>query len=96
VSASTGSVWQSNVAYSMLTGNRLSSSSCPAPVSTSANLLGVSPSLLAASLSTTTAASFAIGASSPAAHAGTGTSYAPFDFNYKTRPDPPSIGAFEP
>ncbi len=97
VTASTGSVWQNNIAYSILSGNRLSgSNNCPAAVSATANRLGVSPALAAASLSATTAAAFAIGASSPAAHAGTGASYAPFDFNYEKRPNPPSIGAFEP
>ncbi len=42
------------------------------------------------------AQAFGIGASSPAAHAGTAQSYAPFDFVYTVRPNPPSIGAFEP
>jgi hypothetical protein len=39
---------------------------------------------------------FRISPSSPAAHAGTGEDFAPFDFAYTTRPNPPSIGAFEP
>lgn len=96
VSVTTGSVWLHNLAFSMLTGNRLSLSTCPAPVSGATNLLGVNPALQAASLAATTAQAFAIGASSPAAHAGTAASHAPFDFNYTRRPDPPSIGAFEP
>ena len=32
----------------------------------------------------------------PAAHAGTSTDAATFDYAYVVRPDPPSIGAFEP
>jgi hypothetical protein len=89
-------VWRNNIAFSMLTGDRLSSSTCPVPISGTANRLGVNPTLTAASLSATTAQAFGVGASSPAAHAGTGTSYAPFDFTYTLRPNPPSIGAFEP
>jgi Right handed beta helix region len=96
VEVTTGSVWEGNIAFSMLTGDRLSESSCPAPVSATANKLGVNPGLAAPAPSATTAQAFAIGASSPAAHAGTGASYAPFDFAYTKRPDPPSIGAFEP
>jgi serralysin len=96
VMVTTGSVWQNNIAFSMLTGNRDSYSSCPAQVSATANKLGINPMLTAASMAATSAASFGIDASSPAAHAGTGTSYAAYDFNYKKRPNPPSIGAFEP
>jgi hypothetical protein len=96
VAVTTGSVWEGNLAYSMLPGNRLSYSSCPAPISATANTLGVNPALAAPSLTATTAQAFSIGAGSPAAHAGSATSYAPFDFTYTKRPDPPSIGAFEP
>jgi len=96
VVVNTGSVWKNNLAFSMLSGNRLSNSSCPAPVSATANLLGTNPALTAPSQTATTADAFGIGASSPAAHAGTGASYAPFDFTYAARPNPPSIGAFEP
>jgi hypothetical protein len=96
VVVSTGSVWQNNLAFSMLSGNRLTSSSCSAPIPTTSNLLGMDPALIAASLSATTPQAFRISASSPAAHAGTGVDFAPFDFAYTTRPNPPSIGAFEP
>ncbi len=71
VAVTTGSVWQGNVAYSMLTGNRLSYSSCPAPISATANMLGVDPALAAPSMTATSAQAFRLGASSPAAHAGT-------------------------
>jgi hypothetical protein len=96
VVVSTGSVWQNNIGFSMLSGARISSSTCAAPIPTSTNMLGTNPELMAPSLSATTAGVFAIGPSSPAAHAGTGADYAPFDFNYTKRPNPPSIGAFEP
>jgi hypothetical protein len=96
VVVSTGSIWQNNLAFSMLTGDRLTNSTCSAPIPTTTNVLGVDPKLSAPSLSATTAAAFAIAASSPAAHAGTGVDFAPFDFTYRVRPNPPSIGAFEP
>jgi serralysin len=92
----TGSVWKNNIAFSMLSGNRLTNSNCPTPVSPTANMLGTDPKLTAASMTATTAQAFGIGASSPAAHAGAAASYAPFDFTYAVRPNPPSIGAFEP
>jgi hypothetical protein len=50
----------------------------------------------APSLSATTAQAFRIGASSLAAHAGTGVNFAAFDFAYTPSPTPPSIRAFEP
>jgi hypothetical protein len=96
VAVTTGSVWQGNIAFSLLPGNRLSESTCPAQVSGSANQLGVDPGLDAPALSATNAQAFGIGGSSHAAHAGSATSYAPFDFAYRKRPSPPSAGAFEP
>jgi hypothetical protein len=95
VVVSTGSTWENNIAFSMLSGDRLTNSSCPAPISGTTNMLGVNPTLTAPALSATTAAAFGIGATSPAVHAGTGTNFAPFDFVYRVRPNPPSIGAFE-
>jgi hypothetical protein len=96
VAVTTGSVWEGNIAFSMLSGDRLTASSCPTPISSTANMLGTDPKLDAPALMATVAQVFAIGASSPAAHAGNATSYAPFDFTYRARPNPPSIGAFEP
>jgi hypothetical protein len=96
VLVSTGSTWEKNIAMSVLSGNRLTDDSCSTPISTSANLLGVDPALTAPSLSATNAQAFRIAASSPAAGAGTSASFPPFDFAYVPRPNPPSIGAFEP
>jgi hypothetical protein len=96
VVVNTGSVWRKNIAFSMLSGSRLAASTCPAPISTTVNLLGDNPALAAPSLSATTADPFRIGASSPAVHAGTSADMASFDFAYVTRSMPPSIGAFEP
>ena len=56
VPVTTGSVWEDNIAFSMLTGNRLTYGSCPAPISATANMLGVDPALSAPSLSATTRA----------------------------------------
>jgi hypothetical protein len=58
--------------------------------------MGTNPELAAQTAAVPTVQDFAIGAGSPATHAGTGTDFAPFDYAYVTRPDPPSIGAFEP
>ncbi len=98
-----GSTWAKNLVYSMKSGAPLSSSNCittPASYSTippGSNLFGENPGLAAeTSPSTLTVQDFTIGASDPGAHAGTGTDSAPFDYAYVTRPDPPSIGAFEP
>jgi hypothetical protein len=92
----TGSVWQGNIAFSVLPGSRLSRSACPAPVSSTANQLGIDPGMGAPALSATSAEAFGIGSSSRAAHAGTAGNAAPFDFEYRKRPNPPSVGAFEP
>ncbi len=91
-----GATWAGNLAFSMRSGNRLTNTNCANPISPAANLLGTDPALAAPSMSALTAQAFAITASSPAAHAGSAQSYAPFDFAYRKRPDPPSIGAFEP
>jgi hypothetical protein len=97
-----GSVWANNVAYSMKSGAPLSSSNCittPSNYSTipvGSNLMGANPDLAAETAAAPTVQDFAIGAGSPAARAGTSTDFAPFDYAYVTRPDPPSIGAFEP
>jgi hypothetical protein len=87
----------------MKSGAPLSSSNCittPANYSTipaGSNLMGVNPDLAAeTSPAPPTVKDFTIGASSPATHAGTSTDSAPFDYAYVMRPDPPSIGAFEP
>jgi hypothetical protein len=88
---------------SLKSGAPLSSSNCittPSSYTTipvGSNLMGVSPGLAAQSASPPlTVQDFTIGASSPAAHAGTSADFAPFDYAYVTRPVPPSIGAFEP
>ena len=91
VAVTTGSVWEGNIAFSMLTGNRLSNSSCPAPISPTTNKLGVNPALTAPALSATTAQSFGIAASSPAAHAGSATSYAPVRLRLPARATRPSV-----
>jgi hypothetical protein len=98
-----GSVWANNVVYTLKSGAPLSSSNCittPSNYSTipaGSNLMAVDPGLSAESAPPPlTAQDFTIAASSPATHAGTGTSFAPFDYAYVSRPNPPSIGAFEP
>jgi hypothetical protein len=98
-----GSVWANNLVDSLKSGAPLSSSNCIttpssyATIPTGSNLMGVDPGLAAETSSTAlTVADFTLGASSPAAHAGTSTDFAPFDYAYVTRPDPPSIGALEP
>jgi serralysin len=98
-----GSVWDNNLVYSMKTGAPLTSSNCITTPSnyttipTGSNLLGVNPMLTAQTASPPLSiAGFTIGATNPAAHAGTSTSFAPFDYAYVVRPQPPSIGAFEP
>jgi hypothetical protein len=96
VAVTSGSVWEGNIGFSLLPGNRLTQSSCPAPVSSTKNQLGVDPGLAAPSVSATSALAFAISPSSHAAHAGSAASYAPFDYVYKKRQTPPSVGAFEP
>jgi hypothetical protein len=96
VTVGPGSTWAGNIALSMLPGNRLTNDSCAMAIPASSNELGVDPALAAPSMTATSAQAFRIGAASPAAHAGTGASYPAFDFAYAPRPDPPSIGAFEP
>jgi serralysin len=98
-----GSVWANNLVYSMKSGAPLSSSNCittPTSYSTipaGSNVMGVDPDLAAETgAAALTVQDFTIAASSAAAHAGTSTDVAPFDYAYVTRPDPPSIGAFEP
>ncbi len=97
-----GSVWANNLVYTMKSGAPLSSSDCittPANYSTipaGSNLMGVNPDLAAETSSAPTVQDFTIGASGAATHAGTSTDSAPFDSAYVVRPDPPSIGAFEP
>src|SRR5580704_7156149 len=98
-----GSVWANNLVYSMKSGAPLSSSNCittPANYSTipaGSNLMGVDPGLAAETApAPPTVQDFTIGATGPATHTGTSTDSAPFDYAYVARPDPPSIGAFEP
>jgi hypothetical protein len=98
-----GSVWANNLVYTMKTGAPLSSSNCITTTSSyttipvGSNLMGVDPGLAAQTSSTAlTVQEFTIAAGNPAAHAGTSTDFAPFDYAYVTRPTPPSIGAFEP
>ncbi|HEY1696889.1 MAG TPA: right-handed parallel beta-helix repeat-containing protein [Polyangiaceae bacterium] len=98
-----GSTWENNLVVTRKTGAPLSSTNClttPSsytPLPTGSNLLGVDPGLAAETATGALVVSdFTIGASSPAAHAGTSASVAPFDYAYVTRPKPPSIGAFEP
>jgi hypothetical protein len=97
-----GSTWANNLVYSMKSGAPLSSSNCvgtPSNYTTipaGSNLMGVNPDLAAETTAAPTVQDFTLGASSPATHAGTSTDFAPFDYAYVARPDPPSIGAFEP
>jgi len=98
-----GSTWANNLVDSLKSGAPLSSSNCittPSSYTTipvGSNLFGVSPGLSAQTASPPlTVQDFTLGATSPAAHAGTSTDFAPFDYAYVTRPQPPSIGAFEP
>jgi serralysin len=98
-----GSVWANNVVFTMKTGAPLSLSNCVTTPSsyttipTGSNLMGTDPGLAAEkSPGTATAGTFSLGAGSPAAHAGTSSDFAPFDYEYAVRPKPPSIGAFEP
>ena len=99
-----GSTWANNLVYTMKSGAPLSSSNCvTTPSSYTTIPVGLEPhgrrpgsgcgDVAGTSL---TAQDFTIGAGSPATHAGTSTDFAPFDYAYVTRPDPPSIGAFEP
>jgi serralysin len=103
VSITGGSAWVNNLVYSMKSGAPLSSSNCIttpssyATIPSGSNLMGVDPGIAAETSSATlTVQDFTIGAADRAARAGTGTDFAPFDYAYVTRPDPPSIGAFEP
>jgi len=98
-----GSVWANNLVYSLKSGAQLSSSNCistPTSYSTipaGSNLMGVNPDLAAETAAAPlTIQDFTIAAASPAAHAGTSSDSATFDYAYVARPDPPSIGAFEP
>jgi len=98
-----GSVWSNNLVYSMKSGAPLSSSNCittPSSYTTipaGSNLMGTDPGLAAQTATTTlTVQDFILGAGNPAAHAGTSSDFAPFDYAYVTRATPPSIGAFEP
>jgi hypothetical protein len=103
VSITGGSTWANNVVATRKTGAPLTSSNCvTTPTSyttipTGSNILGIDPGLTAETATgTLTAQDFGIAASNPAAHAGTSTDFAPFDYAYVARPQPPSIGAFEP
>jgi hypothetical protein len=98
-----GSTWANNLVYSLKSGAPLSSSNCvttPSSYTTipvGSNLMAVDPGLAAETSSATlTVQDFTITSASPAAHAGTSTDAATFDYAYVVRPDPPSIGAFEP
>jgi hypothetical protein len=97
-----GSVWANNLVYTMKSGAPLTSSNCVTTPSnyttipTGSNILGTNPGLAGETASTPAASDFTITMSNPATHAGTGTDYAPFDYAYVVRPNPPSIGAFEP
>jgi hypothetical protein len=95
-----GALWANNLVYNMKSSTALSYTSCiegttAIPVGT--NLMGVDPGLAAEmSAMMPSLQELTITATSPAAHAGSGASYPAFDYDYVTRPDPPSIGAFEP
>jgi hypothetical protein len=97
-----GSVWANNIVLNMKVGTELSYTSCLGSSNTipaGSNLMGVDPSLAAEKLPTPTMPTiedFALGAKSPAVHTGTAASYPAFDYDYLKRPNPPSIGAFEP
>jgi hypothetical protein len=102
VDVTPGTTWANNVVATLKSGAPLSSSNCIttpsnySTIPTGSNLMGVDPMLAAETSMSPTAQDFTISASSPASHAGTNTDYAPFDYAYVTRPNPPSIGAFEP
>jgi Right handed beta helix region len=103
VSITGGSVWANNLVATRKTGAPLTSSNCVTTatsyttIPTGSNLFGVDPGLAAETATgTLTAQDFGIAASNPATHAGTSTDFAPFDYAYVARPQPPSIGAFEP
>jgi hypothetical protein len=100
VTVSGGSVWANNIVLNMKVSTALSYTSCLMGTNTipaGTNLMGTDPGIAAEmSASMPTLADFTISASSPAAHAGSTVSYAPFDYDYVRRPKPPSIGAFEP
>ncbi len=98
-----GSVWANNLVATRKTGAPLTSSNCVTTTSsyttipTGSNLLGVDPGLAAETATgMLTLQDFTIAAGNPAAHAGSSTDFAPFDYAYVTRHTPPSIGAFEP
>jgi serralysin len=98
-----GSLWANNIVSTKKAGAPLSSSDCIttpsnySTIPTGSNLMGVDPALAAESASgTLTVHDFTIGAGNPATHAGTSDDFAPFDFAYVARQNPPSIGAFEP
>jgi len=98
-----GSVWANNLVATRKAGAPLTSSNCVTTPSsyttipTGSNLLGADPGLGAETATgTLTVQDFIIAASNPAAHASTSTDFAPFDYAYVARPQPPSIGAFEP
>jgi serralysin len=102
VDVTPGTTWANNVVATLKSGAPLSSSNCIttptnySTIPTGSNLMGVDPMLAAETSTSPVAQDFTISASSPASHAGTNTDYAPFDYAYVTRPNPPSIGAFEP
>jgi hypothetical protein len=97
-----GSTWENNIVYNMKSPTALSYTSCISgmnSIPTGDNLMGKDPGLAAEKLSspaTPTLSDLTIDTASPATHAGTTASYAPFDYDYVLRPSPPSIGAFEP
>jgi serralysin len=98
-----GSLWVNNLVYNMQSSTALSYTSCLGSGTTvipkGSNLMGIAPALRAEKKPAPAMPSildFAIGAKSPAAHAGSAASYPAFDYDYEKRPDPPSIGAFEP
>jgi hypothetical protein len=103
VIVSGGSIWNNNLVYNMKSSTQLSYTSCLGSstnaIPTGSNFMGVDPGLAAEKLPTPTMPTIAdlrIGATSRAAHTGTAMSYPPFDYDYVKRPNPPSIGAFEP
>jgi serralysin len=97
-----GSTWMNNIVYTLKSGAPLTSSNCittPSNYTTipmGSNLFGVDPALPAETASSPSVPDFEIVTGNPAVHTGTGSNFAPFDYAYVTRPNPPSIGAFEP
>jgi hypothetical protein len=98
-----GSVWANNLVYSMKAGAPLSSSNCittPSSYTTIPDRLEPPGRRPGAGAETATATADRAGLhhrrQQPGGARGTSTDFAPFDYAYVARPQPPSIGAFEP